>query len=170
MLKFKSAFSKVHFVLMLFVAVNIVLGIVITLTPYTAAVNTIHLFAGLLILPALIASLLLIKNNKMVLKAFKARLLISKKDLAQKKPMVMISKGAAMLFGLGLVILLVNAILIKTGLAVTLFLHFNSLLFHVRFVYVMPMLAVLHAVTMKAADLHQHPSQKNKQVPSTGTR
>ena len=157
----KTDFSRVHFVVMLFGLVNVLMGIALTTSfiPYQTAAM-LHWISGLLLLPLLMLLPGCFKNRKMLYKAFKARLLITKRDFAQKKTLLIIAKAVTLLMLIGFLILLVSAVLLKTGLANQLFPSFNLFMLHVRFVYVMPVLVVLHPILMLLAT--RRPPQKKQ--------
>lgn len=160
----KTDFSRVHFVVMLFGLINVLMGIALTtaLIPYQTAA-LLHWISGLLLLPLLLLLPGFFKNRKMLYQAFKSRLTITKRDIARKKTLLILAKIDTVLMLLGFVILLISALLLKTGLAYQMFPNFNLFMFHVRFVYVMPVLVALHPILMLSAkwkaksDAHQKP-------------
>lgn len=155
---FKSAFSRLHFVIMVFALATILLGIVLALPSVPNglwnAADIVHLIVGITLVAAAVLVPLTMKNRGMVFRALWSRLVISKKDLKQRKPLVLISKAAAMLMALGFLILFLDAVIYK------LFGGGLLLAFHLKFIYVMPALAVLHVITMKLAEVRHSPKTK----------
>jgi hypothetical protein len=145
---FKSAFSKVHFVFMLFAAANVLLGFTLTLdmdsTAWTA-VSLFHMAFGILLVLSVIFLPLFLKDGKKIYRALAARALPNKRDFEQKKYLALAAKIAVLLMALGFVVLFVSAAAIKTGIAPAL------IRFHTRFLYFMIALAVIHPILMKAS-------------------
>jgi hypothetical protein len=147
---FKSLFSQFHAAIVVFAAMNILLGIALSLsTPYFSKVALIHLIAGVLIIPVPLLLLLAMKKRKLAWQAFAARMFISKKD--SKNYLLLTAKITAWLFLLSLVFSALAGIFIKTGLAAELFPDTNFLLLHTKAIYVVPILLIVHILTMGAA-------------------
>lgn len=160
---FKSAFSRLHFIIALFAGINILLGIALTQPiPLWGAASTAHLVAGLLLFPAVLPVLLTMKNRRMVVRAFMARLLVNRNDWKRGKLLIFLSKSIAMLSALGYVMLACNAILVKTNLAYAVLPEADWMGFHMIFVYVMPALLAVHTVTMLLAFRKTNAARRSK--------
>ena len=145
----KTDFAKVHLVLLVFGLINVGLGFAMKfgLVPYAAAIE-IHEFTGFALVPIILLVPLLFRRRTQIYKAFKAKFLISKRDLAQKKPLMLTAKVVTNLMALGFLSQLTTALLMKTGLGYRWFPGANIYGFHTTFVYILPALVVLHAVLM----------------------
>lgn len=152
MKQFKSDFSKVHAIIMVFALINVVMGISLVwpFLPYQAA-SFLHLMSGLLLIPLVFLLPAFFRNRSRVYAALKARFLISKRDIAQKNGLLIAAKTVTMLMGIGFVLLFLSAIVIKTGLGYQLWPTVNLLQIHVTFVYIIPVLMVFHLVLMGLA-------------------
>ena len=161
---FKSDFSKVHAIIMSFALINVVMGISLVwpFLPYQVA-SFLHLMSGLLLIPLAFLLPAFFRNRHRLYAALKARFLITRRDIAQKNGLLIAAKTATMLLGAGFVLLFFSAILIKTGLGYKLWPTVNLLRIHVVFVYIIPVLMVIHPVLMVLAQ--RHPTgRSNRQV------
>jgi hypothetical protein len=145
---FKSAFAKVHLIFMLFAAATILMGFALTLDLsaglYSAAA-LFHVASGILLVTSVTLLPLFLKDGKKIYRALIARAVPGKRDFAQKKYLAIAAKAAVLVMALGFLVLFITAVAIKTGVAPAL------IGFHVRFVYVMIALALLHPILMKAS-------------------
>lgn len=147
---FKSLFSRFHAVIVVFAAMNILLGIALSLsTPYFPKVAWVHLIAGILLIPVPLLLLLLMKKRKLAWHALSVRMLPGKSD--NKNVLLITAKIATWLFLLSLVFSAFAGIFIKTGLSSKLFPETNFLLLHTKSVFLVPILMIIHIVTMVAA-------------------
>ncbi len=140
----KSDFQKFHLVLMVLAIINIVLGLALVyyFIPYPTA-SRLHMYSGI----ALVASLVLpmfFPNGKAVYKALRARTYISRRDLEQKKPFVLLAKATATLLALGFAVLFITFVLIQAGIGD----RGQLFTFHRGFLWFMVVVAVLHPVFM----------------------
>lgn len=147
---FKSLFSQFHAAIVVFAIVTILLGIALRLTtPFSTQVALVHLIAGILIIPAPLLLLLFMKKRKLAWHAFSARIVITKKD--GKNALLIAAKTAALLFLVSLIVSAFSGIFIKTGLSVKLFPDTNLFLLHTKAIFIVPILLIVHIVTMGAA-------------------
>ena len=145
----KTDFGKVHAVVMTFALVNVLLALALKLgliggEGYLTAV-TVHVVCGFLILPSLLLLPLLFSTRTKIYRALRAKLFLSKRDLAQKNPALVAAKIVTMLMALGFVSQTV------TGALYRLFQVYEVYPFHTAFIFVLPVLVVLHLVLMKLA-------------------
>ena len=160
---FKSDFAKVHAVVMLFALVNVLLALALKLRLisgglYATAV-TVHVISGFSILPSLLLVPLLFSNRKLIYRAIRARLLPSWRDFTQKKPLAAAAKFVTLLMALGFVSQTVTALLMRTGLAYRWFPSFDIYTFHTTFVFVLPVLVLLHPILTKLGQRRKAPKQ-----------
>ena len=148
----KTGFSRIHAVVMLAALVNITLGagMALGIVPYVPF-GEIHGFAGVSVLPLLLLLPLLSPKRKNLYAALKAKLLITKRDLAQHRPFAIAAKVVTQLLALAFLLQLITGGLIETGLAYQLFPDFGMLSFHMTFLYVLPTLLLLHVIFMLLA-------------------
>ena len=147
---FKSLFSQFHAAIVVFAAINILLGIALSLTTsFFSEIAVIHLIAGILVIPVPLLLLLIMKKRKLAWQAFAARMVISKKDTSNV--LLLIAKITAWLFLLSLVISAFSGMFIKTGFGAKLFPDTNLLLLHTKAIFIVPILLIVHIVTMGAA-------------------
>ncbi len=140
----RTDFQKFHLMLMLLALINIVLGLAIAYywIPYDTA-TTLHVISGVALMASLFIPLLL-PNGKQLYKALRARTYITKRDLEQKKPMVLAAKATATLMALGFAALFVTFLLIRAGVG-----NRGGLFsFHRSLLWAMVVVAVLHPVFM----------------------
>lgn len=147
----RTDFQKAHFFIMLFAAANILLAAALRFywLPYQTA-SLLHVASGVLAVLSAFLVPALFKKRKQVYAALKARLLISKRDLARKKPAVLLAKALATLLGLSFIVLALSWVLIATGLDHAL-LGVYLLRFHMDFLYFVIALGLLHPLTMLLA-------------------
>jgi len=91
------------------------------------------------------------KDGKNAFKAMKARIFINKQLIKSRKFPMISARILAWLFLGGLAIALLGGASIKTGLTSLLFPDMNFMLLHSRLIYVLPVLLLLHIITMKVA-------------------
>ncbi|HNW86945.1 MAG TPA: hypothetical protein PLP25_05375 [Candidatus Limiplasma sp.] len=146
---FSNDFSRMHAVVALAALVNIVLGVSMALgaIPYVPF-GEVHGFAGAIILPLFFLLPLLSKKRKNLYSAIRSKLLITKRDKAQKNLFLLSAKGVTLLMAVLFLMQLVTGALMETGLAYKLFPGFGMLGFHTAFLYVLPTLIVLHFAFM----------------------
>lgn len=147
---FKTAFSKIHLALAAALMATITLGILLALVvqPYSL-MATLHFIAGLSIVVVPGALLLAMKNRRMVLRAFANRLRLRKADFTAGKPLALAAKLTANLMALSILVQALTGIGMRTGLLVRFLPLLDWYAFHRAFLYIIPSLIVLHAVTMK---------------------
>ena len=115
----KSPIGKFHTSFALFIAFNLLSGLVNLFIHYTPLLVSIHFYSGLLILLSPAVFLLASKNRGMILKAFSRIALFNKADFANLRIAVLLFKATATII---LLLTLVNAL---TGI----FYKFGLLLF-----------------------------------------
>lgn len=143
----KSAFSKVHAVLALFVGFNIILGLALTFgIPFFNTAAMLHFFAGIIFLITPLLLLTFMKDFKMGMTGFKGRLYIKRNDLKNKP--LFAAKIISWIFLIGLILYAVSGIIIKSGLAALILPDTNLLRIHAKGVYIIPPLLILHVVLM----------------------
>lgn len=157
----KTDFGKVHLVVMLFALVNVTMALAmkLKLLPYEVAIEA-HELSGFLLLPLLALLPALFKKRKNVYAALKARLFISKRDLAHRNVALLLAKGVTMLMLLGYVLQLLTAGLMKTGLGYQWFPTLDLYTFHTNFIFVLPVLMALHVVFMLLSQRRPKPAAK----------
>lgn len=149
---FKSVFSKFHFLFLLFALLNIGFGLALYFSvPYFGTVIYLHLYAGILIFGVPLLFFLFYKDKKTLIAVFKGRLFINKFDRKNNKKLLIFSKTIAWVFLAGLLFSMLGGIVIKTGILTNALPDLNLLKFHIKLVYVMPFILILHVVTMKIA-------------------
>lgn len=147
---FKSLFSQFHAAIVVFAGINIMLGIALSMSaPYFSQIALIHLVAGILLIPVPLLLLLFMKKRKLAWHAFTSRMVVSKKD--SKNALLVTAKITAWLFLLSLVISAFSGILIKTGLAAQILPDTNLFRLHTKAIFMVPILLLVHIVTMGAA-------------------
>lgn len=149
---FKSIFSAGHFPFLLFAVINIGFGIALyLLTTYFSVIASTHFFAGLLIFIAPLAVFTFSGSRKQMFAALKGRLLINKNDIKNKRTLTIISKVIAWIFICMLLMVAIEGVLIKAGILANLIPNINFLKLHRSLVFIMPVLLVVHVITMKIA-------------------
>lgn len=155
---FRSSFLRVHAVVVLLVLTTILLGggMALGLIPFVPF-GEVHGFLGMAIFPTLLLLPLLSSKRKNIYKAMQSKLFISKRDIAAKKPVAIVAKVVTLMMILAFLMQLITGLLVETGLAYQLFPSFGMLSFHMSFLYVLPVLIVLH-LTLKL--LSNRPARK----------
>lgn len=157
----KSAFSRVHLIFALFAGINISFGLALRFPmPFFRTTAQLHFLAGLLILLTPFILLIFMKNRQPVWTAFVVRLSIHKNDY-KKKPLLL-AKIGAWIFMTSLFLFVLAGIFIKLGIAAWLFPNTNYLRIHTKGVYLLPVLLILHAVTMRMAYRKRDREAKNR--------
>ena len=146
---FSNDFSRIHAVVALAALINLVLGVGMALgfIPYVPF-GEVHGFAGASILPLLFLLPLLSSKRKNLYAAIKARLILSKRDIAQKNVFRVLAKIVTLLMAFAFLVQLATGALMETGLAYQWFPNFGMLGFHMTFIYVLPTLILLHIIFM----------------------
>lgn len=154
---FKSSFSRLHFCFVIFTALNIGLGLALALVlqfpsyeMFVTAAN-LHFISGILIFLFPLIFSIFIKDRKNAWKAMKARFLINKQLYASKNRRLIFSKLVAWLFAVCLVAAFAGGVFVKTGITGLLFPDMNFLLFHTRLKFILPVLLIIHIVSMKTS-------------------
>lgn len=144
---FKSKFSKFHLGIALFAALNILLGLgLATNVNFYKTAAILHYTSGILIFVVPVLLLMVFKERKMIWKAFVFRLAIQEKDLGDWKSFS--AKIFAWLFLISLFYAGMLAILVKTGIGTLLFPETNLFLLHIKVIYLVIPILVLHVITM----------------------
>ena len=146
---FSNDFSRMHAIVALAALINLVLGVgmALGLIPYVPF-GEVHGFAGAIILPLFFLLPLLSSKRKNLYAALKAKLLLNKRDIAQKNPFRILAKIVTLLMAFAFLVQLATGALMETGLAYQWFPNFGMLGFHMTFIYVLPTLILLHLVFM----------------------
>ncbi len=146
----KTDFGKVHLFVMLFGLTNVLMALLVRLKliPYAIGI-TIHQWSGFLLLPLLLLLPMLFSKRKQIYAAIRARLIINKRDIAQKNVKVILAKIVTSLMLLSFLLQLISAVLLRTGIAAQLYPAINVYAIHTSFVYIMPVLIALHPILMK---------------------
>lgn len=160
----RTDFGKVHAATAAFALVNVLLALALKAGLmrgglYPIAV-TVHVVAGFLILPTLLLLPLAFPTHTKIYRAMRAKLLLNRRDLAQKNAPVIAAKTVTMLMALGFVSQTVTALLLRTGLAYRWFPTLDVYAFHTAFVFVLPVLVLLHPILMLLA--HRRKAAKGK--------
>ncbi len=145
----KTDFGKVHAVTMTFALVNVLLALALKLgwiggDLYFTAI-TAHVVCGFLILPSLLLLPLLFPTRTKIYRALRAKLFLSKRDLAQKNPALVAAKIVTMLMAMGFLSQTV------TGMLYRFFQVYEVYPIHTAFIFVLPVLVLLHLAFMKLA-------------------
>lgn len=143
----KTDFSRVHAVVMLLALLTILIGAgmalrVIPFIPF----GELHGALGVAIFPALLLLPLLSKKRKNLYVALKAKLFITKRDIAHKNTFIIAAKVVTLVMALAFLMQLATGALVETGLGYQLFPSFSMLSFHMSFLYVLPVLILLHLI------------------------
>jgi len=143
----RTGFARVHAAVALAALVTLTLGALLkfSVLPYVPF-GIIHGIAGASIFPLLLLLPLLSRKRASLYRALKAKLLVSKRDVAQRKVLVIAGKIVAQLMALMFLFQLVTGALIGTGLAYRLFPTFGMISFHTGFLYALLALAAFHPV------------------------
>ncbi|NTV90677.1 MAG: hypothetical protein HGA22_10040 [Clostridiales bacterium] len=145
--RFISIFSKVHMAFATFALLNIIFALFLRFTgTYFSTAAAVHFFAGLLIFAAPLILIITMKEPKLAWKALEGRLFIRARDKGNKK--LLVAKITAWAFLVCLAIFAVAGIFIKSGLGSMLLPGVNLITVHMKGVYLLPPLLVLHVVTM----------------------
>ena len=146
----KTDFGKVHLFVMLFGLTNVLMALLLKLglIPYAVGI-TIHQWSGFLLFPLLLLLPTLFAKRKQIYAAFRARLFITRRDIAQRNAKVILAKTVTMLMLLSFLLQVISAILMKTGVAAALYPAVNVYNIHTSFVFILPVLIVLHPILMK---------------------
>jgi hypothetical protein len=151
----KTDFGKVHAVVATVALINVVVAMLLKLglirgSLYSVAVTT-HVVCGFLILPALLLLPLAFSTRAKLYRAIRVRLLPGRRDFTGKHKMMLAAKIVTMLVAVGFLCQTVTALLMRTGLAGRWFPAFDTYGFHTAFIFVLPVLVVLHLILMKLA-------------------
>ena len=150
MMKFlKTELSKIHAVVafMALITLTIGSGMALGLIPFIPY-GELHGLAGASIIPLLLLLPLLSKNRKNLYKALQSRILITKRDLVQKKPLLIAAKIVTFLMAIAFLFQLLTGFLMESGLTYQLFPNFGMLSFHIGFLYVLGTLILAHLTLM----------------------
>ena len=143
----KTSFSRVHAVVMLLALLTVLLGVGMALgiVPFVPF-GELHGEFGVAIFPTLLLLPLLFKKRRNLYSAIKAKLLITKRDIAHKNPFNLAAKVVTLVMALAFLMQLATGALVETGLGYQLFPSFSMLSFHMSFLYVLPVLILLHLI------------------------
>lgn len=143
----KTSFSRVHAVVMLLALATVLLGAGMALgfIPFVPF-GEFHGALGVAIFPTLLLLPLLFKKRKNLYAALKAKLLITKRDIAHKNPFAIAAKVVTLVMALAFLLQLCTGALVETGLGYQLFPTFSMLSFHMSFLYILPALILLHLI------------------------
>ncbi|MCE5344294.1 MAG: hypothetical protein LLF96_12030 [Eubacteriales bacterium] len=145
----KTGFSRVHAVVACAALVTLVLGagMALGLIPYTPY-GRIHGILGMTIFPLLLLLPLLSPKRRNLYRALKAKLFLSRADIARKEFIAIAAKMVTMLMALVFLLQFVTGLMIFTGWTYQLFPNFSMITYHQSFLYVLGVLVLAHTALM----------------------
>lgn len=159
---FRSEFSRMHALIMLSALINLLLGAGMALLGWPREpFGFFHGLTGALILPLWVVLPLFSPKRKNLYAAIRNRMFLQRRDWKRGNAATVLAKLITLLTALAYLTQLATGALIGTGLTYQLFPTFGMRAFHSRFVVILPVLLLLHAVLMAWA--HRKPRVKATQ-------